>query len=100
MRRGNFTIRIWQRGQEQSCSPDALGGGVMDGFVNATGELVPGPQATAAARNKEFIFRRSTARAEKDTAQTAVSGGEVTSPRWMRLRRHVRRRRAPRCGWT
>jgi hypothetical protein len=48
----------------------------MDGFVNDTGEFVLAPQATVAARNEEFYLSGSTALAKKDTAQTAVAGGE------------------------
>jgi hypothetical protein len=58
MRRGNFTIRMWHRGQEQPCRPDTLGGGVMDGFVNDTGEFVLAPQTTVAARNEEFYLSK------------------------------------------
>jgi hypothetical protein len=49
----------------------------MDGFVNDTGEFVLDPQATVAARNRDFFLRRSTVLAKKDAAQTAVAGGEV-----------------------
>jgi hypothetical protein len=85
----NFNIRMWQRGQEQPCRPDALGGGVLDGFVNDTGEFVLG-QATVAARNEEFYLSKVHCGCEKYTAQTAVAGGEVFFARWMGLRRYVR----------
>jgi hypothetical protein len=58
MRRGDFTIRMWQRGQEQPCRPDALGGGVMGGFVNDTGDFVLAPQATVAVRNEDFCLSK------------------------------------------
>jgi hypothetical protein len=99
MRRGNFTIRMWQRGQEQSCRPGALGGDVMDGFVNDTGEFVLDPQATVAARNKDFFFEGPLCLQKRTQRKLRLPAERFSLPRWMRLRRYACRRRAPKCGW-
>jgi hypothetical protein len=93
MRRGNFTIRMWQGAQEQSCleqscRPAALGGGVTDGFVYDTGEFILDPQATVAARNEEILSFEGPLRLQKMRLRKLRLPAERFSlPRWMRLRR-------------